>query len=398
MKADIFVAGAGASGLACAGALARLGHRVALAEARPALGGTLRSLPGYLGSPACDRRLLAELERGLGPIEVLLDTRLRAIRGGPGRFQLDLDGAGGEARTVVLATGLERTSVPEAHGLKAGPRVLGLSALAELLGRPETAIARLRGRRLALFLDGSAADSRRQHAAALNLAIAARRDFAAEVTWFGRDLRVAGEGLDARYRVARDLGVTFFKQGERPLKLQDEGDSFFVEAWLDGLPVGVNLDLAAIDERETPRGEAHLPAGGQVDPGSARPNIRLGNRSPRPGIFLAGSLRADLDLEGCLGDGHAAAAAVAAFLRQPAEEARARVDGQRCARCLTCVRLCPHRAIAIQPDPAGIRLVAVPDPAACRGCGACAAACPALAITIPSSTDEAIYGRLGVTA
>ncbi|HSW10868.1 MAG TPA: 4Fe-4S dicluster domain-containing protein [Bacillota bacterium] len=391
MKADILVTGGGASGLACAGALARLGHQVALAEAKSTLGGTLRSLPGYLGSPADDRRLLAELEGDLSPVEVLPGTRLRAVRGGPGRFQLDLDGRPGEARAVVLAMGVERIPVPEAHGLKPGPRVLGLSMLAELLGRPETAIARLRGRRIGLFLDGSAADSRRQHAAALNLAIAARRDFAAEVTWFGRDLRVAGDGLDARYRVARDLGVTFFKQGAHPLKLQDDGDSFFLEAGVDGLPVGVTLDLAAIDEREAPRGEG-------IDLGPARANVRLGSRSPRPGIFLAGSLRADLDLEGCLGDGRAAAAAVAAFLRQPAEEARARVDGQRCARCLTCVRLCPHRAIAIQPDPAGILVVAVPDPAACRGCGVCAAACPALAITIQSSTDEAIYGRLGVTA
>lgn len=388
MKADVFVVGAGASGLACAGALAGLGHRVALVEAKPAIGGTLRSLPGYLGSFGGDRCLLAELQKGLGSTEVLPDTRLRAVRGGPGRFQLDLDGEDGEALALVVATGVDRTSVPEEHGLGPGPRVLGLSALAELMGRPETAIARLCGRRIALFLDGSAEDSRRQHAAALNLAIAVRRDFATEVAWFGRDLRVAGDGLDARYRVARELGVTFFKQGARPWRLEDEGDFFRVEAWADELPVSILIDLAVIDERETPRGEG-------IDLSPAQANVRLGNRSPRPGIFLAGSFRADLDLEGCLRDGRAAAAAVAAFLRQPVEEARSWVDGQRCARCLTCVRLCPHRAIAIQPDPAGVRLVAVPDPLACRGCGVCASACPALAITIRAATDEEIYGRLG---
>jgi heterodisulfide reductase subunit A-like polyferredoxin len=392
MKADVIVAGAGASGLACAGALARLGGRIALVDAEPSLGGTLRRLPGYLGSPAGDRHLLGELERDLSsPAEVLLGARLRAIRGGPGRFQLDLDGKQGQARALVLAMGVERTSVPEEHGLEPGPRVLGLSGLAGLLGRPESAVARLRGRRIALFLDGSASDSRRQHAAALNLAIVARRDFAAEVTWFGRDLRVAGDGLDARYGEARELGVTFFKQGAQGWQLKDAGDRFEVEAWLDELPVRILADLAVIDERETPRKEG-------IDLGTAMPNVRLGSRSPRPGVFLAGSLRADLDLEGCLRDGRAAAAAVAAFLGQPGEEPRSQVDGQRCARCLTCVRLCPHQAISIQPDPAGVRLVAVPDPGACRGCGVCAAACPALAITIPSSTDEAIYGRLGVTA
>ena len=45
-----------------------------------------------------------------------------------------------------------------------------------------------------------------------------------------------------------------------------------------------------------------------------------------------------------------------------------------CARCLTCVRSCPHQAIRLDDRPEVM-------PAACQGCGICAASCPAATIT-----------------
>lgn len=53
-------------------------------------------------------------------------------------------------------------------------------------------------------------------------------------------------------------------------------------------------------------------------------------------------------------------------------------DTGRCARCLICVRLCPHEARSYDFD---LERIAT-DPVACQGCGNCLDACPAVGIEI----------------
>ncbi|MDQ7794851.1 MAG: 4Fe-4S dicluster domain-containing protein [bacterium] len=390
MKVEVTVAGAGPSGLSCALALAGLGRRVALVDDGPAPGGTLRVCPGYLGPAGASAQLLATMQESLGPLEFMAGETLRDLTGGPGDYRLQLTGRQLETRALVLATGLDLVVQPADHGLTPGYNLLSLTALAGLLASPAQAVARLRGRRVAFRLDVSAPDSRRQHAAALHLAAALRRDSAAEVFWFGRDLKVAGDGLDELYRETRDLGVTFFKDTGRPVVATPHAGGYQLQAWVDELPVVVPAELMVVDERQTPR----LP----VATGPGRSSVRLQQRSPRPGIFLAGSVRADLELAGCLADGRAAAASAEIFLRSLTGEVRAEVDAANCARCLTCVRLCAHQAIAVAFSRESGRDAAQVDPRACRGCGVCAAACPAVAIKLVACPDEEIFRRLGVTA
>ncbi len=52
------------------------------------------------------------------------------------------------------------------------------------------------------------------------------------------------------------------------------------------------------------------------------------------------------------------------------------VDVNKCAACLTCVRLCPVEAPQIHNG------AAVIDPVLCKGCGICAGECPNKAITV----------------
>jgi heterodisulfide reductase subunit A-like polyferredoxin len=64
------------------------------------------------------------------------------------------------------------------------------------------------------------------------------------------------------------------------------------------------------------------------------------------------------------------------------------VDEDRCAICLTCVRLCPYEVPKINENNR-----AYIDAASCQGCGVCAVACPARAIEIRHYKDEQILAK-----
>jgi heterodisulfide reductase subunit A-like polyferredoxin len=53
------------------------------------------------------------------------------------------------------------------------------------------------------------------------------------------------------------------------------------------------------------------------------------------------------------------------------------VEGERCAACLTCVRVCPYSVPVINA-----KGEAEIDVAKCKGCGSCVAECPAKAIEL----------------
>jgi heterodisulfide reductase subunit A len=67
----------------------------------------------------------------------------------------------------------------------------------------------------------------------------------------------------------------------------------------------------------------------------------------------------------------------------------ARVDPEKCATCLACVRACPYGVPFINED----RYSEI-DPAKCHGCGICASECPAKAIELTRFEDAPIMTRL----
>lgn len=67
----------------------------------------------------------------------------------------------------------------------------------------------------------------------------------------------------------------------------------------------------------------------------------------------------------------------------------ARVDGDACAACLTCVRTCPFGVPVINEEGR-----AEIDASKCKGCGTCAAECPAKAIDLMHSRDVQILAKV----
>jgi len=64
------------------------------------------------------------------------------------------------------------------------------------------------------------------------------------------------------------------------------------------------------------------------------------------------------------------------------------VDKEKCAACLTCVRVCPYDVPLINAEG-----VAEIEPAKCHGCGSCAGECPAKAIQLQRFKDNQIISE-----
>ncbi len=112
----------------------------------------------------------------------------------------------------------------------------------------------------------------------------------------------------------------------------------------------------------------------------------------KPGFYVAGTAHAPKSIRESITQAEAAAARAQTLLaraRINLGAAVARVDGNKCAACLVCVRACPFGVPYINAD--GYSEI---DPARCHGCGVCAAECPAKAIQIMTFEDDRILAKL----
>jgi heterodisulfide reductase subunit A len=110
------------------------------------------------------------------------------------------------------------------------------------------------------------------------------------------------------------------------------------------------------------------------------------------GIFLCGLAHYPKSLGESVAQAQAAAARAAAILFQTelaSGEITARIDRGRCRLCLTCLEVCPYGAVKVKD---GVHPVVEEE--LCRGCGACAAECPAEAITLTRYTDAEVEAQI----
>jgi heterodisulfide reductase subunit A len=111
-----------------------------------------------------------------------------------------------------------------------------------------------------------------------------------------------------------------------------------------------------------------------------------------PGFFVAGTAHAPKTIRESVTQAQAAAGRAQTLLSKGTINlgaAVARVDGNKCAACLICVRACPFDIPFINAD--GYSEI---DPAKCHGCGVCAAECPAKAIELMQYEDDQITAKL----
>jgi len=122
------------------------------------------------------------------------------------------------------------------------------------------------------------------------------------------------------------------------------------------------------------------------------------------GIFLAGSAHSPKFISEAISQASATAGRASIILARGYVESGgviAEIDPQKCAACLTCVRLCPVKAPRVgyqdkAPVHGGFALpsaVVVIEESQCVGCGICSAACPSKAIQLRHYRDRQVIAK-----
>ena len=216
-----------------------------------------------------------------------------------------------------------------------------------------------------------------------------------------RDMRTYGFQEDY-YRQAREQGVVFIRyEAEDPPKVAAAGDQVdvtFTDPIL-GRTITVTADRLCLSTGFVADEEAtedlamifRLPRTG--DGYFLEDHIKLRPVDlPVPGFFVAGTAHAPKTIRESIAQAQAVVSRAQTLLARDVINlgaAVARVDSNKCAACLVCVRACPFGIPFINAD--GYSEI---DPAKCHGCGICAAECPAKAIQLMQFEDDQIMAKL----
>ena len=404
------VIGGGIAGMTAANALGEMGHEVHLVERSPKLGGHVLEIGATIkgGDPS---DYVAALERRLvdNPnVRIHLEAELADFHGFIGNFSSVVKEQDGKRTpidhgVVVVATG-SREDRPELYGLGESPKVVSGMDLERMLKEDDPALAEVKSAGFVLCagsLDESHPYCSRtccQQSIKNAIALKEQDPDRPVYVWF-KEIRTFGL-LEEYYTKARELGVIFTRYDNDSLPQVSANGSVAV-AYRDpylGRDVELPLDLLVL---ATPTIAAEgsselsklLKVPLQGDGFFLEAHVKL-----RPvdfaseGIFLCGAAHYPKGIEESISQAFAAAGRAAAILAKPVIKAGgvvAEVDQEKCAACLTCVRICPYEVPIIDP----VEKKAKIEAAACQGCGVCVSECPVKAITLHHYTDAQIFAK-----
>jgi len=413
------VIGGGVAGMTAALALGEMGYEVHLVERGPRLGGHVLELgPTIRGGDAAAR--VAELEQRLVDqpnVRIHLDAELADFHGFIGNFSSVIvtggtrkDGAPKKQKrtpvdhgVVIVATG-SREERPDLYGLGASPRVVTGMDLERMLKEDDPALAEARA--VGFVLCAGSLDERKPYCSrtccqqSIKNAIALKeRDPDRPVyVWF-KEVRTFGL-LEEYYTKARELGVIFTRYDEAT-KPQVSANGRVEVAFHDpylAKDLTLPLDLLVLATPAVPTDGVEELSKLLKVPLTADGFFLEAHVKLRPvdfaseGIFLCGSAHYPKGIDEAISQAYAAAGRAAAILAKPALKAGgvvAEVDQDKCAACLTCVRICPYEVPIIEADTRKAKIEA----AACQGCGICVSECPVKAITLHHYTDNQIFAK-----
>ncbi|MEJ2589407.1 MAG: 4Fe-4S binding protein, partial [Deltaproteobacteria bacterium] len=401
--------GGGVAGMNAAVGLADQGFDVVIGEKEGQLGGLSRDLTTTIEGVDIQKYILALVDRVTQhpKVEVLTNSLIVGFSGfkgnftteimvGPGMYERKIDHG-----VVILATGA-REYTPKEYLYGEDPRVMTQLALGKRL---EVKGAEDLNRVVMIQCVGSRNEEHPNcsriccQSAVKNALHIKALNPDADVYILYRDMRMYGL-LEGYYTEARRQGVIFCRYDqENPPKVAttDEGVQVTfrdhvldrdIQVGADRLVLSAGMVAEDTDELASilklPRNDDHYFIEAHV---KLRP-VDLANE----GIFLCGTAHGPKLMSEAISQAMAAASRAGTFLSQSEirlSAVTARVDQDRCAACLICVRACPYGVPRINEE--GVSEI---DEALCHGCGICASECPAKAIQLNWYEDDQVLSKV----
>jgi len=412
------VIGGGIAGMTAALLLAEQGVGTYLVEREPALGGNLRRLyrtldggdvqallDGVTGRVAADRL-----------VGTYLDTVIEDVSGHAGHFTATLsvgggDGADGrrqekiEFGATIVATGAGELTPAEYLYGQSERVVTGLELEEMLVSGP----GRLGAMREVAFMQ-CVGSRQKDHDYCSRVCCAETVKNALELKKLNprlriyvlhRDMRTYGF-MEGHYRRAREAGVVFIPFRDEEPPAVNDGRRWLEVAARDrasGLDLTLRPDLLVL-------AAGTIPAPGTKELASLlklptnedgfflETHIKLGPMDfPSQGVFLCGAAHGPKFISEAVYQAQGAVARAMGILSKPelmVGGTVARVDKEKCAACLTCVRVCPFTVPRITAE--HVAAIAAVE---CQGCGTCAAECPGRAIELGFYEGDQLKAKIG---
>ena len=404
------VIGGGVAGLNASLRLAEQGYEVYLVEKEAELGGNLRKLHYTLEGEDVQAYLGDLIHRVTSQpsIHVMTGGQVVDFSGSRGSFSTGVKvGPSMEYRKIehgitILATGAEEWKPSEYH-YGEDPRILTqLDLEARIASRPDD-VARVN--RVVMIQCVGSRNEARPYCSRTCCATAIKNGLKikelnpdAQIYVLYRDMRTYGL-LESYYAKARKKGILFVKyEPEKGPEVRKEGQRLSVSFQDRILNERIDLepDLLILSAATIPRENEALAMLLKV-PRTAEGFFLEAHMKLRPvdfatdGIYLAGSGHGPKLISESISQASAAVSRSCTILSKEkilVGGIVAVVQGEKCAACLTCVRVCPYEVPLINS-----RGEAEIDVSKCKGCGSCAAECPARAIELMHFKDRQLQAK-----
>ncbi|KJS10804.1 MAG: 4Fe-4S ferredoxin [Peptococcaceae bacterium BRH_c8a] len=392
------VIGGGITGMTNAVSLAEQGYAVHLVEKSAELGGLARRLQkGFKGEDI--QALVADLAAKVNAnplISVYTGVEIKDVTGYVGNFNTELaDGREIKHGVTIIAIG-GREYKPNEYLYGESDRVMTHLELDEAIaaGRIKDA------KNIVLINCVGSREPERPYCSrvcctkSITLALKMKeKNPNTNIFILYRDIRTYGF-LEELYEEARAKGIIFVRYApdSKPV-VEKDGDTVKVTVTdhVLGQPIVIEADVVGLAAAiMAPEDNVKLNRLFKV-PLNADGFFLEAHMKLRPvdsaaeGVFMAGIAHGPKNMEENIAQAKAAAGRAATFLSKDRLESHgvvAVVQPDKCAACLTCVRLCPFGAPRVNNYAAEIESVL------CQGCGTCAGECPNKAITLQGYNDD----------